>query len=254
MWGRSSRELRCLTLWAQQVRHAFFFSMHPKGSAEPSSAQVSFLSGRLHYLHAAGGGSREISGESNALRVRSAHELAGGDFMLSDLHGCTVHLRGRMGALHIRGLKDCLVYAGPVMGATFVDGIVILSPFCSCPFNLCPHESRGWWHTDVQGSCLVLVSHQVRIHTTADTLVCLRVQSNPILEDCTNIRCWFASLLHASLECNTYLFRSNKGFQIWGRAGSQASQLATLTQASWPVWMAYGRRMASGPMCRTSAG
>lgn len=36
---------------------------------------------------------------------------------------------------------------------------------------------------------MVLVSRQVRAHTTVRTTLCMRVQSNPIIEHCSAVRC-----------------------------------------------------------------
>ena len=52
----------------------------------------------------------------------NAEDLAGGEYSLTNLTGCTVHLEGPMSALQIRNLADCLVTAGPVKGPTFVYG------------------------------------------------------------------------------------------------------------------------------------
>ena len=64
-------------------------------------------------------GARGVYGARQEVVVRQTEGL---DFELSDLQDCSVHLRGSMGALRIRGLRRCLVYAGPVTGATFVEG------------------------------------------------------------------------------------------------------------------------------------
>lgn len=52
----------------------------------------------------------------------NAEDLAGGEYSLTNLTGCTVHLEGPMSALQIRKLADCLVTTGPVKGPTFVYG------------------------------------------------------------------------------------------------------------------------------------
>ncbi len=54
--------------------------------------------------------------------VVHAEELAGGEYSLTNLQGCTVHLQGPMSALQIRDLIDCKVSTGPVTGPTFVYG------------------------------------------------------------------------------------------------------------------------------------
>ncbi|KAL3159685.1 hypothetical protein ABBQ38_010091 [Trebouxia sp. C0009 RCD-2024] len=57
----------------------------------------------------------------------NAEELAGGEYSLTNLTGCTVHLQGPMSALQIRNLADCLICTGPVSGPTFVHVCFLLS-------------------------------------------------------------------------------------------------------------------------------
>ncbi|CAL8469348.1 g8889 [Coccomyxa elongata] len=105
---------------------------------------------------------RGINGARCSTIVKTAEDLVGADYVLSDLRQCTIHLRGRMGALRIQNVQDCLIYAGPVAGATFVN--------------------------DVQNSCLILISHQLRIHSSSNVTFLLQVQSNPTIEDCRGMR------------------------------------------------------------------
>ena len=58
----------------------------------------------------------------------NVEELGGGEYSLTSLSGCTVHLQGPLSALQIRDLADCTVSTGPVAGPTFVHG------------NLLPHN------------------------------------------------------------------------------------------------------------------
>lgn len=134
--------------------------------------------------------------------MKTAGDLVGADYVLSDLRQCTIHLRGRMGALRIQNVQDCLVYAGPVAGATFVNGK--LTAACSsnmiCQLSaevpvqatllvlLRHHDILLAGEADVQNSCLILISHQLRIHSSSDVTFLLRVQSNPIIEDCRGMR------------------------------------------------------------------
>ena len=66
--------------------------------------------------------------------------------------------------------------------------------WASSQFAICILETSSryrWRHVrcaEVEDCCLVLVSRQVRIHSTAKTLICLRVQSDPIVEHCTDVR------------------------------------------------------------------
>ena len=74
---------------------------------------------------------RGINGARSSTIVKTADELSGADLVLSDLRHCTIHLRGRTGALRIQNVKDCLIYAGPVAGATFVNGELVHPQTCS---------------------------------------------------------------------------------------------------------------------------
>lgn len=58
----------------------------------------------------------------------NAEDLAGGEYSLTNLTACTVHLEGPMSALQIRNLAACLICTGPVSGPTFVYGEVFQAP------------------------------------------------------------------------------------------------------------------------------
>lgn len=105
---------------------------------------------------------RGINGARCSTIVKTAEDLAGADYTLTNLRQCTIHLRGKMGALRIQNVQECLIYAGPVAGATFVN--------------------------DVRHSSLILISHQLRIHSSSDVTFLLQMQSNPIIENCKSMR------------------------------------------------------------------
>ncbi|DBA73148.1 hypothetical protein WJX79_007037 [Trebouxia sp. C0005] len=88
--------------------------------------------------------------------VVNAEELAGGEYSLTNLQGCTVHLQGPMSALQIRALVECKVSTGPVTGPTFVYG--------------------------AEDCTLQLASHQIRIHNAHRCALHIRARSNPIIE------------------------------------------------------------------------
>ncbi|XP_078444695.1 C-CAP/cofactor C-like domain-containing protein [Wolffia australiana] len=89
-------------------------------------------------------------------------EGEGGEFSLCDLSSCEVYIRGKLRALFIHRLKNCRVFAGPVMSSVLIDG--------------------------VEGCVLMLASHQVRIHRSIGTDFYLRVRSRPIVEECRGVR------------------------------------------------------------------
>ena len=55
--------------------------------------------------------------------VRSESELAGGNFTLECLQGCTVYLLGSMSEFRASQLCGCKIYTGPIQGAAFLDGV-----------------------------------------------------------------------------------------------------------------------------------
>ncbi len=63
-----------------------------------------------------------VRGLADQTVVRSAAQLRGAAFTARGLQRCTLWLAGPLAGLRLAGLRDCRVYAGPVAGATFVDG------------------------------------------------------------------------------------------------------------------------------------
>jgi len=81
---------------------------------------------------------------------------------VTDCSDCVIRLEGLLLSLQMRNLSKCTVIViGHVKGATMVFGLV-----------------------DCQ---IYLASAQVRIHETNRTLFSLRVRSNPIIEDSTDL-------------------------------------------------------------------
>ncbi len=65
---------------------------------------------------------RVLRGLRQQTLVRRDADLAGGDFSVADVEGCTLLLLGRMSALRLRGIRGCCIVAGPVDGATYLEG------------------------------------------------------------------------------------------------------------------------------------
>lgn len=88
------------------------------------------------------GACRGLSNLQQQRVVVNAEEVAGGEYSLTNLTGCTVDLQGPMSALQIRELTDCTVSSGPVTGPTFVYG-ELLSRVCAflqcCTFAVLLH-------------------------------------------------------------------------------------------------------------------
>ena len=75
--------------------------------------------------------------------MREVGRLHGGqaaDFMLEDLQGCKIGLRGCLSAIRMRNLSNCIVKAGPIQGSAFLEGEFIVTEgnirdlfFTQCP-------------------------------------------------------------------------------------------------------------------------
>lgn len=89
-------------------------------------------------------------------------DIGQGDFTLSDLENCRVYLIGRVRALFFYRIRNCQVFAGPVLGSVLIE--------------------------DVSDSLFMLASHQIRIHLAKSTDFYLRVRSRPIIEDSIGVR------------------------------------------------------------------
>jgi hypothetical protein len=113
---------------------------------------------------------RGLMGLRGAIIVLDPDAIGGRDYVLIDLQGCSVFLMGHLPALRLLGLVDCLIVAGPVTGACFVDTAL------RCQIHL--------------------ASYQVRIHRSTDTDFHLRVKSKPIVEHTSRVR--FSPLLLAA--------------------------------------------------------
>jgi tubulin-specific chaperone C len=74
---------------------------------------------------------------------------------------CTVRIYGTIPTLFLHRLSNCSVVGGPVAGATFGEGL--------------------------QGCNLQLATHQLRLHSSTNVLVHLRVASSPIIEHCASL-------------------------------------------------------------------
>ncbi|CAM8902178.1 unnamed protein product [Rhodiola kirilowii] len=98
----------------------------------------------------------------NEVLVKNFKGLEVGEFTISDLDSCEVRLIGRVRAIYVHRLRNCKVYAGPVLGSILIE--------------------------DVEDTVFVLASHQIRIHFAKRCDFYLRVRSRPIIEDCTGIR------------------------------------------------------------------
>ncbi|KAG0328986.1 hypothetical protein BGZ99_003850 [Dissophora globulifera] len=86
------------------------------------------------------------------------------DVALTNLQNCTVNLVHDipLGAIHIRNLKQCTLVIPPVSGSILLH--------------------------DCEGCTLIGACHQSRMHTSSNMDIYLHVTSEPIIEDCTDMR------------------------------------------------------------------
>ncbi|KAI1318325.1 hypothetical protein EDD11_006838 [Mortierella claussenii] len=87
------------------------------------------------------------------------------DVALTNLTNCTVNLVHEatpLGAIHIRNLKQCTLVIPPVSGSILLH--------------------------DCEGCVIIGACHQSRMHTSTNMDIYLHVTSEPIIEDCTNMR------------------------------------------------------------------
>jgi hypothetical protein len=160
-------------------------------------------------LIAAGHG---ILGRSHATIQINAQQLEGSDFVLANLEHCRVHLIGRMPALRIQGLSHCSVTAGPVTGATFINGAE------HCSFHL--------------------ASYQVRIHHVTSSTFRLRTRSRPIIERCSGLL--FGPLVDPAAAGLPGTAAATGGGAAAAAGGAEAVQEATSSGSSPPSGGAAG--------------
>ena len=77
------------------------------------------------------------------------------------LQDCVILLHGPVQALYLHRLDRCHVQCGPVGGATFGE--------------------------DIGSSVLMVATHQLRLHSVADTRIYVRPGSDPIIEHSSNV-------------------------------------------------------------------
>ena len=84
-----------------------------------------------------------------------------GEFLLSNLTGCTIELLGVMQTLRLSNLRGCTVRCGPTARSVMMDKCI------DCTIHV--------------------ASHQIRIHESQGTTFYLLCRSRPIIEDCSGV-------------------------------------------------------------------
>jgi len=105
---------------------------------------------------------RSLVGRKDTTLIVDAERLAGRDFFIAQCEGCTILLQGRMGALRMERVRNCVIMTGPVMGGCHVEG--------------------------AEGTTFHLAVQQLRLHDSTGCDFYLRSRSDPIIEDCTGLR------------------------------------------------------------------
>ncbi|XP_020588423.1 tubulin-folding cofactor C [Phalaenopsis equestris] len=157
------------------------FSFKNKASSKKESAGLPKEIGRFYSVSDAGKsmfsfpdspGFRNKKGE--ILVKRFGESEFDGDFSIADLDSCDVYLKGRFRALFIHRIKNCRVFAGPVLGSILIE--------------------------EAKDCLFMLASHQIRIHHARDCDFYLRVRSRPIIEDCNGVRFAPYRLLYEGID------------------------------------------------------
>lgn len=102
--------------------------------------------------------------ESEDKQQGDEEKKAAKDVALTNLTDCTINLVHNipLGAIHIKNLKRCTLVIPPVSGSILLH--------------------------DCEGCTLVGACHQSRMHTSNNMDIYLHVTSEPIIEDCTDMR------------------------------------------------------------------
>ncbi|KAF9914776.1 hypothetical protein BX616_007574 [Lobosporangium transversale] len=109
-------------------------------------------------------GSLPMSDDSSKDGVERGTTTVAKDVALTNLTDCTVNLVHNipLGAIHIKNLKRCVLVIPPVSGSILLH--------------------------DCEGCTLIGACHQSRMHTSKNMDIYLHVTSEPIIEDCNDMR------------------------------------------------------------------
>lgn len=157
-------------------RKKFSFRKKPAQKDPANAVKESEISAKESYFPVKGGDdaasaekstfeTRDSPGFRNqvgAVLVKQFQGFESGDFTLSNLESCEIRLKGRLRALFVHRLRNCRVFAGPVLGSILIE--------------------------EAEGCLFMLASHQIRIHHAKAADFYLRVRSRPIIEDCSSVR------------------------------------------------------------------
>eukprot|EP00121_Abeoforma_whisleri_P017211 Awhi_evm1s15777 len=101
------------------------------------------------------------------------------DVILRNLNNCTIEFQNACGAAHIKNIHNCKIYLPSVRGSIMI------------------HDSSK--------SKFFTRSHQLRIHTTLNSIFCIYVTSDPVIEDCDQLSfCSLSKLPSFSFKNNLW--------------------------------------------------
>lgn len=133
-------------------------------------------------------------------------DLGSADVVLSNLTNCVICIRHPCYALRLNALVQCEIYTGPISGSILMH---------SC------HD------------CLFYIAtRQLRIHDSTKIDFYVRIQSNPILEDCHELRFAPYPLVGNELEKQLLSHKMNHETGMW----SQVNDFKWLKTHQSPNW------------------
>jgi len=93
--------------------------------------------------------------------IKNEDLIGKNNVIIENLNKCELFLLHSFKACYLKNLTDCKIYVGSIAGGTHITNLN------NCEVNL--------------------ATHQLRIHTTHNCKFSVKVMSNPIIEDCTNL-------------------------------------------------------------------
>lgn len=118
-----------------------------------------------------------ISNKSNEKIIFTLEDLKDrNSLFLENLNNCEVYILFNFKALYAKEIKGCKLFIGSISGGSHI--------------------------TDCTDSSIYLITHQLRIHKTHNTIFSIIVSSNPIIEDCNRLTFSNLKIKYRDLEHN----------------------------------------------------
>lgn len=139
----------------------------------------------------------------------TSEEINFKDVGLHKLTNCEIRLEGMPSTLHMSQLAHCKIYTGPVKSSIFVE--------------------------ECKDCLFVFACQQLRTHKTTDTDIYLYVTSNPIVEDCFNIRFAPYNWCYASLDEHFTLAEFDSKENMWYNVKDFNWLVAGVQSPNWSI-------------------